>query len=55
MTYGFIHKGNSQIDFYIRVENYPEIGYLGYSLKEALKKYRNKYNLKGKHITFLNV
>lgn len=54
MKYGFIHGGNSQVSFYIRVDGYPEIGFNGYSLKEALRKYRNDYDLRYKHIELID-
>ena len=50
--YGFITHGNTQISFYIRVEGYPEIGYFGYTKREAIKNYRQKFGLIGKHIYF---
>ena len=53
--YGFIHKGNTTVSFYIRVDGYPEIGFGGYSLKDALRKYRRDYGLRYKHITFLDM
>lgn len=36
--YGFINKGNTQASFYIRVDGYPEEGYLYYSLRDAICK-----------------
>lgn len=53
--YGFIHKGNAQVAFYIRVDGYPEIGYLDYSLRDAIHKYRNEYGLRYKHIDFIDM
>ena len=52
--YGFITKGNNVVSFYIRVEGYKEVGYNGYSLKEAVKQYRSKNGLTGRHIRFFN-
>ena len=51
---GFISKGNNVVSFYIRVNGYKEIGYNGYSLRAAIKKYRKDNNLTGKHIYFYN-
>lgn len=50
---GFIHGGNTQIAFYIYVVGYPEIGYLDYTLREAIKNYRQRFGLVGKHINFI--
>lgn len=53
--YGFINKGNTQVSFYIRVEGYPEIAYLDYSLRDAIRKYRETYGLRYKHIDFIDM
>lgn len=53
MLYGFISKGNSQVSFYIKVDGYPEIGFNGYSIRDALLKYRKDNGLKYKHIDFI--
>lgn len=53
--YGFINKGNTQASFYIRVDGYPEEGYLYYSLRDAIRKYRDAYGLRYKHIDFIDM
>jgi hypothetical protein len=35
---------------YIRVDGYPEDGFYGYNKRSALKAYRDRYGLKGKHL-----
>jgi len=52
--YGYIHKGNTQVNFYLRVDGFPEVGFFDYSLRDAVKKYRRDYGLIGKHITFID-
>lgn len=52
--YGFISRGNTQVNFYIKVEGYPEIAYFDYTLRNALKNYRIRFNLVGKHIHFFD-
>lgn len=52
---GFITKGNSTVSFYIRVNGYKEIGYNGYTLKQAIKKYRTDNGLTYKHIDFIKM
>lgn len=53
--YGYIHKGNSCVSFYIHVEGYPETGYLYYSLRDAIRKYRIDNGLRYKHIDFIDL
>jgi hypothetical protein len=43
-----IDKANGWIR--IKVDELPEQRYLWYSEREAIRKYREKYNLTGKHI-----
>ena len=52
---GFIYRGNTQVSFYICVDGFPERGFLYYSLREAIKEYRAAYNLKYKHINFIDM
>lgn len=52
--YGYIHKGNSQVSFYIRVDGYTESGFNGYTLKQAMRKYRQDNGLKYKRITWID-
>lgn len=54
LMYGYIHKGNTQVNFYLRVDGFPEVGFFDYSLRDAVKKYRRDYGLIGKHITFID-
>lgn len=52
MLYGFIyHTMHNGIELHIG--NYPYMQFVGYTLKQAQKKYRETYNLKYKKITWL--
>lgn len=50
MLYGSITKDNGW--YIIQVEGFPYRKYLYYSRREAISRYRAKFNLKGKHIRF---
>ena len=52
--YGFITKGNHDMPFYIKVEGYPELGYGGYTVREAIRQYRRTFDLVFKHIEFID-
>lgn len=53
MNHIYIHKGNSQVNFYLSTydgENgYINRGYYGYSVREALKLFRACAGLRYKH------
>ena len=43
--YGYIEKGNTQVDFYITVSGYPHRGYLYYELEEAKIRYCEEFGI----------
>ena len=51
----FITKGNTQVAFYIQVEGYPTMGYLYYTTREAITKYRREYGLEHKHLNIIDL
>ena len=56
MKTGFIyHLNNRYFSLAIWVKGYPEYAYNGYSVKDAVKEYRNRYGLVGKRISFTEI
>ena len=56
MKKGYIyHLHNRYFDLSIWVYGYIERSYNGYSVKDAIKDYRNRYGLVGKKIRFVEV
>lgn len=52
MLYGFIYHTNNGI-IELHIANYPYRQYIGYTLNQAKKAYRDFCNLKYKKITWL--
>lgn len=50
MLYGSIWKDDGW--YVVKVEGFPRRQYLYYSRREAISRYRAKFNLTGKHIRF---
>lgn len=45
----YITKGNAWVSFYINDD-----GYYGYNKRDAIKNYREKHGLKGKHLRIVD-
>lgn len=46
----FIHKGNSQVSFYI-----GEMGFNGYTIRDAKRIYRERHGLRYKRIEWIDL
>ena len=53
MYYGTIEKTAHGIR--IKIDNLPGMLFVGYSLKQSIKKYREKYELQYKKIRFIKI
>lgn len=51
----YITNGNSTVSFYLQADGHEAMGYLYYSLREAIQRYRKHEGLERKHMTVIDL